>query len=122
MERSSLKGEIYKKYKDNNTKYTEKELLKLIYDVLQGLLQLKKLGISHRNISPDNILIDALGNYRLSDIGVGKSLALLSTVHDMSSKTVKPKYMAPEIMNFKDEVNWNAADVYSFMKVILDAA
>ncbi len=74
MERSSLKGEIYKKYKDNNTKYTEKELLKLIYDVLQGLLQLKKLGISHRNISPDNILIDAEGNYILSDMGVGMSL------------------------------------------------
>jgi hypothetical protein len=53
---------------------------------------------------------------------VGKSLALLSTNHAISSKTGKPKYMAPEIMNFKDEVNWNAADVYSFMKVILDAA
>ena len=58
MERNSLKGEINKKYKDS-TKYTEKELLKLIYDVLQGLLHLKKLGISHRNISPHNILIDA---------------------------------------------------------------
>ncbi len=34
----------------------------------------------------------------------------------------KPKYMAPEIMNYKDEGNWNAADVYSFMKVIIDAA
>ncbi len=55
-------------------------------------------------------------------MGVGKSLALLNTLHALSQITGKPKYMAPEITNFKDEVNWNAADVYSFMKVILDAA
>ena len=33
MENNSLKEEIDKKY-DNHTKYTEEELLKLIYDVL----------------------------------------------------------------------------------------
>jgi serine/threonine protein kinase len=58
MEKNSLKGEMNNKYKAN-TKYTEKELLKLVYEVLQGLIHLKKLGISHRDISPDNILIDA---------------------------------------------------------------
>ncbi len=33
MENNSLKEEIDKKY-GNNTKYTEKEIMKLIYDVL----------------------------------------------------------------------------------------
>ena len=58
MSNKSQKFERVKRYNEQK-KYTEKELLKLIYDVLQGLIHLKKLGISHRDISPDNILIDA---------------------------------------------------------------
>ena len=39
------------------------------------MLHLKELGVSHRDISPDNILIDTEGNCKLSDMGVGKSLS-----------------------------------------------
>jgi hypothetical protein len=34
MENNSLKVEMAKKYKDNNTKYTQEEIMKIIYDVL----------------------------------------------------------------------------------------
>ncbi len=49
-------------------------------------------------------------------------MALVSTDHALSSKTGKPNNVAPEIMKYKYIVDFDAAEVYSFMKVILDAA
>ena len=79
---------------------------------------MKELGISHRDISPGNILVDCEGNYKLADMGAGKSLVYKNTIHSLSGRTGKPSYMAPEVMDYTDKIDWYKADVFSLGKVV----
>ncbi|MBK7584737.1 MAG: protein kinase [Myxococcales bacterium] len=53
------------------------------------------LGIVHRDISPQNILVDIDGNARVVDFGVAKAVGRLQTTRDGQLKG-KLSYMAPE--------------------------
>ena len=63
-----------------------------------GLQHLNELGISHRDISPDNILIDHMGKYKLSDIGGSKSLVEFEKTHTITDVIGKLSYMSPELV------------------------
>jgi eukaryotic-like serine/threonine-protein kinase len=73
------------------------------------------LGIVHRDVSPQNILVDVDGVARVIDFGVAKAAGRLQTTREGVIKG-KVGYMAPEQMA-ADEVT-RSADVYS-MAVIL---
>ncbi len=53
------------------------------------------LGIVHRDVSPQNILVGADGVTRLVDFGIAKAAGRLHSTHDSSVKG-KYAYMAPE--------------------------
>jgi serine/threonine-protein kinase len=63
--------------------------------VLDALQHAHERGIVHRDVKPDNILIDADGSPRLVDFGIAKDLALegLSRTGEVSGT---PHYMSPE--------------------------
>ena len=83
---------------------------------------MKELGISHRDISPQNILIDCDGNYKLADIGAGKSLFNKNTIHILKTVIAKENYMSPEVRNGIDKIDWYKADAFSLGKVVQKAA
>ena len=53
-------------------KMPEAEIWHLIYDVASGLTYLHDKDIVHQDIKPDNILINAEGNYLITDFGRGQ--------------------------------------------------
>jgi len=50
------------------------ECIELLRPMMEGLAQVHKLGIIHRDISPDNIIVQPDGNLKLLDLGAAKDM------------------------------------------------
>eukprot|EP01117_Protostelium_nocturnum_P007591 TRINITY_DN271_c0_g1_i1.p1 TRINITY_DN271_c0_g1~~TRINITY_DN271_c0_g1_i1.p1 ORF type:complete len:630 (+),score=205.34 TRINITY_DN271_c0_g1_i1:185-2074(+) len=88
----------------------ETEIASILRHMLLGLEYMHSLGKIHRDIKPDNVLLNEKGECKLADFGVaGKS----STLEKRSTLTGTPYYIAPEVLK-EDESGYDArADVWS---------
>jgi tetratricopeptide (TPR) repeat protein/tRNA A-37 threonylcarbamoyl transferase component Bud32 len=78
--------------------------------VCEGLAEAHRLGVVHRDLKPQNIMIDRDGNVRIMDFGIARSLK----VKGMTGAGVvigTPEYMSPEQIE-GGEVD-NRSDIYS---------
>lgn len=83
---------IYKRVKARGGRIGEKVLRKIADGVLSGLSYLHERRIIHRDIKPQNILLDSNGEVKLCDFGVsGEVVNSLATTFTGTSY-----YMAPE--------------------------
>jgi serine/threonine-protein kinase len=65
--------------------------LQVVSDAASGLAYAESLGIVHRDIKPDNLMLDQHGAVKIADLG------LASTVEETEEKAVgTPHFMAPE--------------------------
>ena len=84
--------------------------LKIAIQLCEGLSEAHKLGVIHRDLKPNNIMIDAQGNARIMDFGIARSLSTKGiTARGVMIGT--PEYMSPEQVEGK-EVD-PRSDVYS---------
>ncbi|KAJ2777133.1 hypothetical protein H4R18_005307 [Coemansia javaensis] len=78
---------------------------------LLGLEFLHEHGIVHRDIKPDNLLLDSGGALRIADFGES---ALVSRDDDrVTSAAGSPAFMAPELAAGGGGVSGEAADIWS---------
>ena len=75
-------------------KYTERQAAEVIAKCLEALAHCHSLGITHRDIKPDNIMFGSDGEVRLVDFGLAKD-----TQHHMHAYAGTPYFMAPEVLN-----------------------
>ncbi len=92
------------------------EALRLFAQILYGLRAAHAAGVLHLGLKPENVLLDALGNVRLSDFGMRR---LIEPDGDASSGapqvflgTGGMAYLAPEQMETSAEVDARA-DLYA---------
>jgi serine/threonine protein kinase len=92
----------------NGRKMKEKHALHYFYQILQGLNYLHSNNIIHRDIKPQNILIDKYNVCKIADFGFARYKE-----EDTLLKTVcgSPLYMAPEII--KKQHYTESADIWS---------
>ncbi|CAO3646374.1 unnamed protein product [Cunninghamella blakesleeana] len=90
------------------------------YQLLSGLAYLHENNIVHRDIKPDNILIDYQGQLKLSDFGAAKILAKgqktmgHTTMHmNVNSLAGTPMYMAPEVITGGKTGRKGSMDIWS---------
>jgi serine/threonine protein kinase len=91
------------------------EALSIVPQICDALQFAHDEGIVHRDIKPDNILLDSKGRVKVADFGLAKLLdrapsdISLTGTHQVMGT---PHYMAPEQVQGSNEVD-HRADIYS---------
>ena len=67
----------------------------ILDQVAEALTVAHNAGVVHRDLKPDNILLDELGNAYLTDFGIAKNLEQV-TSHSTDAMVGTPDYLSPE--------------------------
>jgi serine/threonine protein kinase/predicted Zn-dependent protease len=70
-------------------------------EVCEGLSEAHRLGVVHRDLKPQNIMIDRDGNARIMDFGIARSLAARG-ITGAGVMIGTPEYMSPEQVDGKE--------------------
>ena len=87
---------------------TRKDVIKLGIDLCRALEMCQKFNIIHRDIKPENIFISGMGDFKLGDFGIARTVE--KTTSGLSKKGTYT-YMAPEV--YKGEAYGSTVDIYS---------
>jgi serine/threonine protein kinase/Flp pilus assembly protein TadD len=85
--------------------------------VCEGLAEAHKLGVVHRDLKPQNIMIDREGNARIMDFGIARSLKAKG-ITDGGIIIGTPEYMSPEQVDGK-EID-QRADIYALGVILYE--
>ena len=77
-------------------------------------------GVLHRDLKPQNIMLDAAGRPRVTDFGLAKNLAGDSTLTDTGAVMGSPCYMSPEQARGRNDLVGPASDVYSLGAILYE--
>lgn len=108
----------------------EDEMVTQVYtlQLLEGLAYLHESGVDHRDIKPDNILLDFNGIVKYVDFGAAKLLASNGShvIRDnenrenIQKQIGTPMYMSPEAISGSSHGKFGSDDVWSLGCVILE--
>jgi len=95
-------------------KLTPREALQIVPQICEALQFAHDAGIVHRDIKPDNILLDKRGRVKIADFGIAK---ILGTAEEPGVPVTQgaigtPHYMAPEQVEKPQTVD-HRADIFS---------
>jgi serine/threonine protein kinase len=87
--------------------------------VCDGLAEAHSLGVVHRDVKPQNIMIDKIGNAKIMDFGIARSIREKG-ITGPSVLIGTPEYMSPEQAEAK-EVD-QRSDIYSLGIILYEMA
>jgi len=93
-------------------KFSVRKAASIVRTVAKGLCELKKIGIVHRDVKPQNMLIAANGDVKLADFGISLSLNSRPRAARSDVAIGTPLYMSYEQIADSNSLDCRA-DVYS---------
>ncbi|MGZ3663415.1 MAG: serine/threonine-protein kinase [Ktedonobacterales bacterium] len=100
------------------------QAVELVYQVASALEAAHAAGFVHRDVKPENILLDAQGSALLTDFGIAREVTVLrqaGTMRTLSATGLPvgtPEYMAPE--QLRGESADQRVDVYALGAVLYE--
>ncbi|KAL4513063.1 hypothetical protein ABPG72_017748 [Tetrahymena utriculariae] len=113
--KSSLLQE-YKDYKNGKKVFTEQNMLTFVFDLIHGLIDLRRASIIHLDIKIENILINEQGNLVFCDFGISeiKKQGQLIKCRNFT-KCYSPKEQIEPNLNYQIDYK---SDIYSLGKTL----
>ena len=105
-----VEGEDLKNFIRRAGTITTPKAISIAKQVCEGLIEAHRLGVIHRDLKPQNIMIDREGNVRVMDFGLARFLEA-DGVTGSGVMLGTPEYMSPEQVDLK-EVDARS-DIYS---------
>jgi serine/threonine protein kinase len=83
----------------------------VVRQVSAGLAAAHEMGVIHRDMKPENVILDAAGNAKVMDFGIARTVTESSAFTRAGEVVGTPHYLAPE--RLKNEPADARSDVYS---------
>jgi serine/threonine protein kinase len=110
-------GEDLKRFIHRTGHLNEAKAVDLTKQILEGLVEAHRLGVIHRDLKPQNIMIDRDGNAKIMDFGIARSLHTKG-VTGAGVIIGTPEYMAPEQAEGRDVDH--RADIYALGAILFE--
>ncbi|MFO1512014.1 MAG: protein kinase [Verrucomicrobiota bacterium] len=99
---------------ERTRKLSAREALQIVPQICEALQFAHDEGIVHRDIKPDNILLDKKGRVKIADFGIAKLMGRETEADLTATKGIigTPNYMAPEQVEKPETVD-HRADIFA---------
>jgi len=112
-----VSGEDLKSFIRRSKQLTTATTISIAIQTCEGLAEAHRLGVVHRDLKPQNIMIDKEGNARIMDFGIARSLEEEGfTAAGVMIGT--PEYMSPEQVEGKETDQ--RSDIYSLGVILYE--
>ena len=102
-------------------KQGDSDKLQVCRQVAAGVAYAHACDVVHRDLKPDNVLVNEAGAVVVTDFGMGKDLASADSHLTASGEFVGTEmYAAPEVVERQKNIDWRRADVYSLGRVCVE--
>lgn len=108
IEMELLRGGNVREMIEAGDSLTELRCLQIARDAARALQAAQRVGLNHRDVKPENILLDEHGTAKLVDFGVARFRK--QTAEKLVVGT--PYYVAPEVVQQRGPIDFRA-DIYS---------
>lgn len=108
-----IEGETLKSYISRNHPLPLNESLRLVRKIAEGLDYAHSKGIIHRDMKPDNVMIDSSGQPHIADFGCARSIESDVSLTMDGSILGTPTYMSPEQASGKSNTADGRTDIWS---------
>jgi serine/threonine protein kinase/formylglycine-generating enzyme required for sulfatase activity len=107
-----VRGGSLRNLLDEKKKFSPAEATSFVAQIGRGLLEAHKLGIVHRDIKPDNVLVGAGPTLKITDFGLARMAGDPAASFGGGEVVGTPHYMSPEQVDAMPDVD-GRTDIYA---------
>ncbi len=115
-------GETLKSYLQKNSLLPLEESIEIVREIADGLNYAHEQGIIHRDMKPDNVMIDSSGRPHIADFGCARSIEDKTSLTIDGSILGTPMYMSPEQAGGKSNLADGRTDIWSLGVMLYEMA